>query len=64
MPDSRRHPGWMALCVIAGVLAAGVVVNAVLAIFHGDLVLLVPISLAFVFWYWISVGAYRRAVTR
>lgn len=64
MADGRRHPGWMTLCVVAGVLAAGVVVNAVLAVFHGDLLLLVPISLAFVFWYWISVGAYRRAVRR
>ena len=58
----RRHPGWMTLCVVAGVLAAGVVVNAVRAVFHGDLMLLLPISFVFLFWYWISVGAYRRAI--
>ena len=60
----RPHRGWMTLCIVAGLLAAGVVANGVRAVFHGDLLLLVPIALAFLFWYWISVGAYRRAVTR
>lgn len=60
----RRHPGWMLLCVVAGSFAAGVVVNSVRAVFAGQLTLLVPMSLAFLFWYWISVGAYRRAVRR
>jgi hypothetical protein len=52
----------MGLCVVAGILAAGVVVNAVRAVFAGELGVLLPISLVFLFWYWISVGAYRRAV--
>jgi hypothetical protein len=54
----------MVMCVVTGVLAAGVVVNAVRAVFAGELTLLLPMSLAFLFWYWLSVGAYRRAVTR
>ena len=55
-----RHLGWMTLCVVAGAFAVGVVINGVRAVFAGELLVLVPISLVFLFWYWISVGAYRR----
>ena len=55
-----RHPGWMTLCIVAGAFAVGVIVNGVRAVFAGELFVLIPISLVFLFWYWISVGAYRR----
>jgi hypothetical protein len=64
MSEPRRHPGWMALCVVAGLLAVGVVVNAVRAVFAGSLLAVLPIGLVFLFCYWISVGAYRRAIRR
>jgi hypothetical protein len=52
----------MALCIATGLLAAGVVVNAVRTVFIGELTLLLPLGVSFLFWYWISVGAYRRAI--
>lgn len=52
------------MCVVTGLFATGVVVNAVRAVFAGELLLLLPLTLVFFFWYWLSVGAYRRAVTR
>jgi hypothetical protein len=50
----------MTLCVVAGAFAVGVIVNGVRAVFAGEPFVLIPISLVFLFWYWISVGAYRR----
>jgi hypothetical protein len=52
----------MALCIVTGLLAAGVVANAVRTVFVGELILLLPLGVSFLFWYWISVGAYRRAI--
>ena len=64
MEHGRRHLGWRVLSVLAGLLAAGVVVNMVRAVFAGQLVFLLPGSLSLLFWYWIAMGAHRRAVLR
>jgi hypothetical protein len=52
------------LSVVAGLLAVGVVLNMVRAVFAGQLLFLVPASLSLLFWYWIAMGAHRRAVLR
>ena len=62
MQGGRRHLGWRVLSIVAGLLAAGVVVNMVRAVFAGQLLFLVPASLSLLFWYWIAMGAHRRAV--
>jgi hypothetical protein len=64
MQHGRPHLGWRLLSIVAGLLAAGVVINMVRAVFAGELVLLVPATLALLFWYWIAMGAHRRAVVR
>jgi hypothetical protein len=54
----------MILSVVAGCFAVGVFANAIRAVFQREYWFLLPGSLAFLFWYWICVGAYRRATTR
>jgi hypothetical protein len=54
----------MILSVVAGFFAVGVIANAIRAVFQHEYWFLLPGSLAFLFWYWICVGAYRRAITR
>ncbi len=62
MERVHRHRGWLTLSVVAGCFAVGVLANAMRAVFQREYWFLVPGSLAFLFWYWICVGAYRRSV--
>jgi hypothetical protein len=62
--QGERHLGWRVRSIVAGLLAAGVVVNMVRAVFAGQLALLIPATLWLLFWYWIAMGAHRRAVLR
>ena len=52
----------MLLAVIAGAFVVGVVLNMIRAIFAQAYGFLIPATLSFLFWYWIAMGAYRRAV--
>jgi hypothetical protein len=54
--------GWLALAAVATLLAVGAVVNALWRVVHGDLVGLVTLPFGLLFWYWIGVGAWRRAI--
>jgi hypothetical protein len=50
------------LAAIATLMAVGGVLDALWRVVHGDLVGLVTLPLGLLFWYWIGVGAWRRAV--
>jgi hypothetical protein len=50
----------MLLVSVVSLIAAATVFDAVWRLFHGDLLCLITLPL--LFWYWIGVGAWRRAV--
>jgi hypothetical protein len=52
----------MLLVGVVSLIAAATVFDAVWRLFHGDLLGLITLPLALLFWYWIGVGAWRRAV--
>lgn len=51
----------MLLAIVAGAFVVGVVANTVRAIFARAYGFLIPATFSFFFWYWIAMGAYRRA---
>jgi hypothetical protein len=54
----------MFLVGVVSLIAAATVFDAVWRLLHGDLLGLITLPLALLFWYWIGVGAWRRAVFR
>ena len=56
--------GWLWVAAIASLMAAGGVSEALWRLAHSDPVGLVNLPIALVFWYWIGVGAWRRAEYR
>ncbi|HEV2068177.1 MAG TPA: hypothetical protein VGR26_00115, partial [Acidimicrobiales bacterium] len=52
---------WYALAVVASVLAAGGVLDAVWRFRQADPWVLLSMPLGLLFWYWIGIGAWRRA---
>ncbi|HET6920600.1 MAG TPA: hypothetical protein VFI46_14210 [Jiangellaceae bacterium] len=64
MAGVRRwgHLGWLALAAVATLLAVGGVMDALWRVVHGDFVGIVTLAFGLLFWYWIGVGAWRRAV--
>jgi hypothetical protein len=59
---SLGAPGWLALAAVATLMAVGGVTDALRRVVHGDFVGIVTLPLGLVFWYWIGVGEWRRAV--
>jgi hypothetical protein len=57
----RKRAGWLLLAAIASFMAVGAVLDAMRRLAHSDLVGLVTLSVALTYWYWIGVGAWRRA---
>ena len=45
-------------------MAAGAIFDALWRLAHSDLVGFVTLPVALLFWYWIGVGAWRRAELR
>ncbi|HEV2071194.1 MAG TPA: hypothetical protein VGR26_15500 [Acidimicrobiales bacterium] len=58
-----KRGAWYALVVVASVLAAGGVFDAVWRFRQGDPWGLLSMLLGLLFWYWIGMGAWRRART-
>jgi hypothetical protein len=52
----------LALAAVATLMAVGGVTDALWRVVHGDFVGLVTLPLGLLFWYWIGVGAWRRAI--
>jgi hypothetical protein len=52
----------LALAAVATLIAVGGVTDALRRVVHGDFVGIVTLPLGLVFWYWIGVGEWRRAV--
>jgi hypothetical protein len=52
----------MLLAVVAGAFAVGVVASAIRATFAQRYGLVIWAAVWFCFYYWIAVGAYRRAI--
>jgi ABC-type transport system involved in Fe-S cluster assembly fused permease/ATPase subunit len=52
----------LALATVATLLAVGGVMAGLWRVVHGDFVGIVALPLGLLFWYWIGVGAWRRAV--
>jgi hypothetical protein len=57
-----RQPGWLVLATVATLMAVAGVLDALWRVVHGDFVGLVSLPLGLLFWYWVGVGAWRRAV--
>ncbi len=49
------------LAMVSALMSGVAVLNGAWRLFHGDLVGLVGVPIALVFWYWIGMGAWRRA---
>ena len=50
--------------MVGALFGLGTGINAVRAVFEGELWFLLPAGVSMLFWYWIGMGAYRRASSR
>ena len=57
----RKRAGWLLVTAVASLMAAGAIFDALWRLAHSDLVGFVTLPVALLFWYWIGVGAWRRA---
>jgi hypothetical protein len=58
---SSRHKGWITLAVACSMLALVALVSAMSALFGGEPFRALWLAVALQFWYWIGLGAWRRA---
>jgi hypothetical protein len=57
----RPNRGWQVLAIVSLVLGALGVIGGVVRLLDGDLTGLLGVAWAALFWYWIGMGAWRRA---
>jgi hypothetical protein len=60
MRRAVRHPGWMAVVVVAAIAVVAVIVDAALALQNGDRRDLIILPLALVIWLALGASAWRR----
>ncbi len=58
---SPRRVGWLILAAVSSLMAALALLDAVYRLFVGEPLRLLWLVVGIPFWYWIGVGAWRRA---